>query len=187
MYPVDEKRIDDWLDFFDHRGFADNADWASCYCIEQHLPAPPEMPERPWRENRSLMLDLLRGGVAFGYLAYIDGVAAGWVNASERSSYAKFGSVDPGGPDPSTVIGVSCFVIAPPYRRHGVSAALLDQVIADAGSRGAEWVEGYPSRDPDDGDAGHFRGARSMYEARGFGEVETLERNFVMRRAVAQS
>jgi ribosomal protein S18 acetylase RimI-like enzyme len=59
--------------------------------------------------------------------------------------------------DPGSVIGVSCFVIAPPYRRHGIASALLDRVIADSTARGAAWVEGYPHNNPQPGDAGHFR------------------------------
>jgi GNAT superfamily N-acetyltransferase len=130
------------------------------------------------------MADRLRAGSTQGYLAYVDGHPAGWVNASARSCYSIFKEVDPRGPVPSTVIGVSCFVIAPPYRRHGVAAALLDRVIADAPTRGAAWIEGYPHNKPEDSDAGHFRGPRSMFEARGFEVVEVMERYSVMRRQV---
>ena len=122
VYPMGEDRVDDWLRFFDRDGFAGNPDWASCYCLEPHVPAPRD------------------------------------------------------------VIGVSCFVIAPPYRRHGVASVLLDRVMADAAGRGASWIEGYPHNKPEPSDAGHFRGPRSMYEARGFQPVEVRERETVMRR-----
>jgi GNAT superfamily N-acetyltransferase len=185
VHPVTEDRLDDWLDFFDHDGFAGNPDWASCYCIDPHEPATPENPEGPWQDNRAAMVERLRTGGAFGYLAYVDGRAAGWVNASPRSDYGRYRLVDPGGPSPSSVIGVSCFVVAPPFRRHGVSAALLDRVVADAAARGARWVEGYPHNEPEDSDAGHFRGTRSMYDARGFKPIEVRERDTVMRRPVS--
>ncbi len=107
----------------------------------------------------------------------------GWVNASFRSDYGLFRMIGVGGPEPQSVIGVSCFVIAPPFRRHGVASALLDRVIADASARGASWIEGYPHNEPQPGDAGHFRGPRSMYEARGFLPVEVQERFTVMRRS----
>lgn len=181
---VTEERIPDWLTFFDHTAFAGNPGWASCYCLEPHAPPPPERPERPWRESRSLMIDLLRRGASYGYLAYVDGTPAGWVNASLRSDYRKFGEVEAGGPAPATMIGVSCFVVAPPYRRHGVASALLDRVIADAPGRGADWIEAYPHNAPEEGDAGHFRGSRSMYDARGFDAVEVRDRYTVMRRRV---
>ena len=69
----------------------------------------------------------LRGGTTFGYLAYVDGRPVGWVNASFRSDYGLFRLVDGGGPEPRSVIGVSCFIIAPPFQWHGV----------------ASWIEGY--------------------------------------------
>ena len=154
-------RIDDWLRFFDHDGFAGNPDWASCYCLEPHEPATPEQPERAWRERRATMAERIPGGTTFGYLAYVDGRPAGWVNASLRSDYGLYRHVDPDGPEPTSVIGVSCFVIAPPFRRHGIASALLDRVIADASARGAAWIEGYPLKKPEESDAGHFRGPRS--------------------------
>jgi GNAT superfamily N-acetyltransferase len=181
--PVTEDRIDDWLRFFDHDGFAGNPDWASCYCLEPHVPAPPEQPERAWRETRATMADRLRAGATFGYIAYVDGRPAGWVNASLRADYGLYRDVDPEGPEPTSVIGVSCFVIAPPFRRHGVASALLDRVIADAAARGAAWIEGYPLSKPDESDASHFRGPRSMYDARGFEPIEVRERDTVMRRS----
>jgi GNAT superfamily N-acetyltransferase len=75
-------------------------------------------------------------------------------------------------------------VIAPPFRRHGIAAALLDRVIADASARGASWIEGYPHNAPEAGDAGHFRGPRSMYDARGFVPIAVREHDTVVRRPV---
>jgi GNAT superfamily N-acetyltransferase len=184
VHPVTQDRVDDWLRFFDYDAFADNPDWASCYCLEPHVPAPPEQPERPWRDTRATVAGRLSGGTTFGYLAYVDGRPVGWVNASFRSDYGLYQPADAGGPPPQSVIGVSCFVIAPPFRRHGVASALLDRVIADASARGASWVEGYPHNKPEASDAGHFRGPRSMYEARGFEAIEVREKYTLMRRSV---
>jgi GNAT superfamily N-acetyltransferase len=183
VHPVTEERLDDWRDFFDHDGFADNADWASCYCLSRHIDEP-EHAELYWKDSREGMVDRLQAGTAFGYLAYVDGRPAGWVNASSRSDYIKaYRLADPGGPDSSTVVGVTCFVIAPPYRRHGIAGALLDAVVAGAASRGADWVEGYPSNNPEGTESMHlFRGPRSMYEARGFKTVEVREVDTIMRR-----
>ncbi|HEU4751248.1 MAG TPA: GNAT family N-acetyltransferase [Acidimicrobiia bacterium] len=183
VHPVTEDRLDDWIRFFDDDAFAGNPDWASCYCLEPHVAATGENPERPWREVRAAMVDRLRTGGAHGYLAYVDGNTAGWVNASPRSDYGMYREVDPDGPDPASVIGVSCFIIAPPYRRHGLAARLLDKVIADAADRGAQWVEGYPYHDPKGDDAGHYRGSKHIYDARGFELVKQREHDTVMRRA----
>jgi GNAT superfamily N-acetyltransferase len=185
VHPVTPDRVDDWLSFFDRDGFAGNPDWASCYCLEPHVPAPPEEPERAWRKSRAMVADRLRCSATYGYLAYAERRAVGWVNASLRSEYGLFQLVDRNGPAPREVIGVSCFVIAPPYRRHRIASTLLDRVIADAPGRGASWIEGYPHNEPQPNDAGHFRGARSMYDARGFQPIEVLKNYTVMRRAVA--
>lgn len=182
VHPVTEDRIDHWISFFDHDAFAGNPDWASCYCLEPHVPPTDETPERPWREVRALMVKRLGGGDAYGYLAYVGDSVAGWVNASPRSDYGMYRLVDPEGPDPASVIGVSCFIVAPPYRRHGIAAKLLDGVIADAADRGAEWIEGYPYNYPESGDPGHYRGPRHLYENRGFEPVEVRDRDTVMRR-----
>jgi GNAT superfamily N-acetyltransferase len=181
VHPVTKDRIDDWLRFFDHDGFAGNPDWASCYCLEPHVPATPKQPERAWRETRATVAERLQGGRTFGYLAYVDRRPAGWVNASLRSDYGLYRHVDPDGPEPTSVIGVSCFIVAPPFRRHGIASALLDRVIADASARAAVWIEGYPLNEPDNSDAGHFRGPRSMYDARGFEPIKVRERDTVVR------
>jgi GNAT superfamily N-acetyltransferase len=184
IHRVTAERVDDWLRFFDYDGFAGNPDWASCYCLEPHVPAPPEQPERPWRDARAAVADRLGCGATFGYLAYVGERVVGWVNASLRSTYGLFQGVDPDGPDPGSVIGVSCYVISPPFRRHGVATALLDRVLADAPGRGASWIEAYPRNQPAPDDASHFRGPRSLYDGRGFRPVVVRERDTVVRRPV---
>jgi len=184
VHPVTGDRVGDWLRFFDHDGFSGNPDWASCYCLDPPVPATPERPERPWRETRATVAERLRCARTFGYLAYVDDRAAGWVNASFRSDYGLYRLVDPDGPGPPSVIGVSCFVIAPPFRRHGIASVLLDRVIADAPARGASWIEGYPHNAPEASDAGHFRGPRPMYDARGFVPIAVREHDTVVRRPV---
>ncbi len=186
IHPVTEDRLDDWAAFFDHEAFVGNPEWAACYCLEPHVAsrdAPQEVDVRHWRRNREAMLQRLRGGSSFGYLAYIDGHPAGWVNASLRCDYTLHPGVDEDPPG-TEVVGISCFIIAPPYRRHGLAAALLDRVLADASERGAGWVEAYPFTEDREGDAGNFRGPRSMYDERGFEPVRTRARDTVVRRRV---
>ncbi len=188
IHPVTEDRLDDWLAFFDHDAFADNRAWAACYCFEPHghpKGVPPEEAENHgWRDNREAMIDLLRSGKSFGYLAYVDGRPAGWVNASKRSEYALYRMGEGADPADTDVVGVSCFVIAPPYRRHGLAAKLLDRVVADAAGRGAEWVEAYPSKAPRPDDASHFRGPRALLDEFGFDPVAEEERHLVVRKPV---
>ena len=181
VYPVTVDRIDDWLRLFDRDAFPDNPDWGSCYCLHPHS---GDVPERPWQDVRAEMVERLRSGATVGYLAYVDGRPAGWVNASSRATYAKYAGIDPDGPAAATIVGVSCFVIAPPYRRHGVSSALLDHVVHAGRSRGAQYIEGYPRNEAADSDASSFCGPRSMFDARGFTNAEEHDRFTVVRRPV---
>lgn len=162
--PVTAERIDDWLAFFDHDAFAGNPVDAVCYCTGPML---GDAGSRPWQENRTCMVGMLRSGRAYGYLAYAGNRAAGWVNASMREN---------------AVISVACFVIAPPYRRHGVAAALLERVLADAAARGADVVEARPLTQPEDADAANFRGHLGLFLAHGFEVVERREQDAVVRR-----
>jgi GNAT superfamily N-acetyltransferase len=186
--PVTEDRIDDWLRFFDHDAFADNPAWAACYCAEPHFEQmgtpPAERESVPWQQRRQQVSELLRTGGSHGYLAYVDGKPGGWVNASKRSDYALYRLGASAEPADGDVIGISCFVIAPPYRRHGLAAKLLERVLADAPKRGVAWVEAYPVKDAREDDAGNFRGPTSMYDDNGFEVVEDRDRYVVVRRPV---
>ena len=168
--PVMPDHLEEWLAFFDHDAFVDRPWIAACYCLEQHAPMPPPS-IGGWRANRSSMEHLFRTGKAYGYLALVDGRAAGWVNAALRGDqvYAL------GRPEDATTITVSCFNIAPPYRAHGLQARLLDAVIADAPGRGATRIEAYPyAVTPANDVEGAFRGRLSLFQERGFVEVKDL-------------
>jgi GNAT superfamily N-acetyltransferase len=179
VHPVSEDRIDDWLAFFDHDAMVGTPQNSGCYCLEPHelVPRQPLPEPRHWRERREQMLDLLRRGAAFGYLAYVDGRPAGWVNASRRADYSLFrrgDAVD------ETTVGVACFAVAAPYRGHGLARLLLDRVVGDAAARGASAVEAYPPRF--DVTAGlNYRGSRAMYDDAGFTEVKVRTYDAVVR------
>jgi GNAT superfamily N-acetyltransferase len=188
VHPVTEDRLEDWLAFFDRDAFAGNPAWAACYCSEPHVAKPEVPPEEressTWQANRELMRERLRSGGTFGYLAYVEGRPAGWVNASLRACYTLYAQGTGATPPDGEVIGISCFAVAPPYRRHGVASRLLDRVLADAPGRGARWVEAYPFKDEKEGDAAHFRGPRALFESRGFVPVVERERDVIVRRGV---
>lgn len=190
VQPVSASRIADWLDFFDHYAFAGNPLDACCYCAAPHVIPRGQrggMEQRPWRQSRELMIGLLRDGRAFGYLAYVDGEPAGWVNASNRSESAAHRLGDGADPPDGDVISLSCFGIAPPYRGHGLVRLLLRRVLDDAPSRGARWVEAYPSTDQKDVDEDNWMGQAGLLAAHGFEAVETLELQTVMRMGIERS
>ncbi|GAB3425339.1 hypothetical protein GCM10027569_62330 [Flindersiella endophytica] len=161
-----DDRIEDWLAFFDHDAFAGNPVDAVCYCTG---PLLGDTSSRPWQVNRSCMVEMLRNGRAYGYLAYAGNRTAGWVNATMREN---------------ATIDIGCFAIAPPFRRHGVAGALLAHVLADAQTRGAKSVEARPLNQPDTSAAANYRGHLGLFLAHGFVVVERREHDSLVRRPV---
>lgn len=165
-------RVDEWLEFFDHDGFAGDPVNAVCYCSGAHMAPGVRLDLRSWRENRAFMVEQLRSGRLEGYLAYVDNRPAGWVNASIRSTCPAFRREDD---DDAAVISVTCFLIGPPYRGHGLAAALLQRVIDDAPVRRVRWVEAYPS------ETARHRGSRALFAGHGFSVVDERADHVVMR------
>jgi GNAT superfamily N-acetyltransferase len=109
-----------------------------------------------------------------GYLAYLDGVAVGWVGVAVRTETPRLvNSRTIPAIDDRPVWSIGCFRIRPGYRRRGVATALLRGVVDAARAAGAPGVEAYPI-DPgghrvDSGFA--YVGIASMFDAAGFRRV----------------
>ena len=74
---------------------------------------------------------------------------------------------------PHEAAAIVCFVVAPDFRRRGVSRTLLTAGIANLAERGVVFVDAYPWN-VGDGDAtatDHYHGPRRMFESAGFGEI----------------
>jgi GNAT superfamily N-acetyltransferase len=114
------------------------------------------------------------GPPAPGYLAYLEGVAAGWAGVSVRTLTPRLAaSRTIPSIDDRPVWSIGCFRVRVGYRRRGVATALLAGVVEAARRAGAPGVEAYPI-DPGDRrvDAGFaFVGLASMFDAAGFHRV----------------
>jgi hypothetical protein len=116
--PLKPERLDDFLTFFDRDAFADNPDWASCYCQCYYIDHTKEKwSERTGEQNRAQACELARNGAMQGYLAYIDGKPVGGCNAAAWRLVKALHDE----PDPlSDKLGeIVCFVVAKPYRARG--------------------------------------------------------------------
>lgn len=102
------------------------------------------------RAERTEMLRIELGGAPVPALvAYVDGVAAGWVRVGPRANQPRLARtrVVAASPRPWTetdVWAVTCFVVRREYRRQGLAAALLAAAVDHARANGARIVEGYP-------------------------------------------
>jgi GNAT superfamily N-acetyltransferase len=184
---------DDYLAFFDHeRGaaFADNPEWARCYCLFYRLPRTIDWPGDAAR-NRTAIDAALVVGEHEGYLARAEGEVVGWLNAQPRHKLPHCFErmripVPPlDVPDHEAAV-IVCFVVAAGWRKRGVATALLDFALADFAERGLRVVDAFPFRtegsaDPTD----HYHGPASLFAARGFERVARHEDLDVMRLRLA--
>ena len=182
--------LDDYLDFFDHRAFADGSPFYPCYCgafnmsrdrIREELFLRAEKNgggAEAWRTAlRDSAAAMVRAGEIHGYLAYDGSVSVGWCNANDRLDYCRVGEFDladvPEDEPPEKdlrrgeVRSVVCFEIAPDHRGQGIAGLLLKKVCDDARAEGYAFVEAYPAKNEAlQGMA--FTGPRRLYEKAGF-------------------
>ena len=77
--------LDEWLHFFDRVAFAENPDWAGCYCYfhpAEH--AARDWDARPAAENRAASCSLIAAGRLKGHHAFAGQRPVGWVHAAPR-------------------------------------------------------------------------------------------------------
>jgi ribosomal protein S18 acetylase RimI-like enzyme len=185
-------RGEDFLRFFDHeRGpaFADNPEWAKCYCHYYQVP-----PALPWGSfdgdaNRRAMAARIATSEMEGFLAYAGDEVVGWMNAQP---YAKLQyactrmkiAAPPLPVPPHEAAAIVCFVIAPDRRRQGIARALLDAGVASFAARGLALVDAFPwnSGPEDTKPADHYHGTLAMFERAGFATIATHDNVTVVRR-----
>ncbi len=183
IHDVTPDRLGDYQDFFDNHAFADYPAWSSCYCSETNLSFPPEVHlARTADDNRRDMSRLIGAGEVTALLAYVDGKPVAWCNYGPTTKLGgvmqRFG-LDAG--QYERVGSVACFVIAAPYRRHGLARRLLDAACGRLADRGVEWVEAYPPKDAKS-PQGNYRGPLSMYLEAGFQPQREGDRYVVVRK-----
>lgn len=178
-------RLDDYLYFFDHEAFRDYPAWRTCYCMETHRTvSDAEWATRTAEENRRDMVALIEQGRVTALLAYADGHPVGWCNYGSTTALdgvmRRF-QLEPA--DHERVGSISCFVIAAPYRGHGIASRLLETAVERLRAQGLQSVEAYPVRD-EQSPQGNYRGVLSMYLRAGFEPYRDLGRNVIVRKAL---
>lgn len=171
--PAVAERFDDAQDALSGGG-----DGRGCQCQWWMLTnAEWERSSQPERQ------EMLRAELAEGpppaLIAYVDGVAAGFVRVGPRTTHVRLArtrAIAPHSPEPwddPAVWTVSCFVVRREYRNQGLNARLLAAAIDHARDHGARVIEAYPIDaavgKPRSNDLYH--GVLSVFLAAGFREV----------------
>ena len=183
VHDVTADRVPDYQSFFDHDAFRDYPGWQSCYCMETHrTQTDAEWAVRTAQDNRRDMSKMIKEGKVTALLAYVDGKPVGWCNYGETTRLN--GVMHRFGLNAATQQGVgslACFVIAAPYRGHGVATKLLDAALDRLRARGVKVAEAYPVKELKSAQS-NYRGPLSMYTAAGFEPYHETERHLIVRK-----
>jgi GNAT superfamily N-acetyltransferase len=175
--PLRPEQAGDFLRFFDHeRGvaFADNAQWAKCYCHYYQVPKSIRWASLSAPQNRTAMQARIEVGEMEGFLAYEGGEVIGWVNAQPRHKlphcFARLSiSPTPLACAPFEAAAIVCFVIAPTQRRRGIARALLRGALESFTTRGFKLVDGFPFKSGgSELAADHYHGPLPIFLDAGF-------------------
>jgi ribosomal protein S18 acetylase RimI-like enzyme len=167
--------LDEFLDYFDHRAFLNDEDWAGCYC--QLYLTPPGTPEEEVfgpGKARAGACDKVASGKMDGYLGYKDGKVVGWCAAGSSMLYPALPDAE------DTLARVLCFNIDPDHRQQRVAGELLDLILDDLHSRGFAAVEAAPSTEAATNRS--FQGTVAMFEERGFEKVTEINQSQLLMR-----
>ena len=95
--------------------------------------------------NKKALKKMVAAGEVPGLLAYAGREPVGWCSVAPREAFPVLeNSRILKRVDDQPVWSASCFFVARPYRRQGLSVKLLRAAVAYAKKKGARMVEGYP-------------------------------------------
>ena len=168
FHPLIPQRWPDLEELFGERGAC-----GGCWCMWWRL-ARSEWTRQKGSANKAAFRKIVQAGPSPGLLAYADGRPIGWCALGPRADYPvleRSRSLQP--IDAQPVWSVTCFFVARPFRRKGVSGRLLEAAVGYARLRGARIVEGYPvePRQSIMPDAFAWTGTAAAFRGAGFTEV----------------
>jgi GNAT superfamily N-acetyltransferase len=145
-----------------------------------------EWMNRSGEQNRSAAIELIKSGEMTGYLAYSDGKIAGFCNANDKRKYVTLSGIKELA-DPAEIkcCSIVCYIMAPEYRRQGISRQLLKRVCLDYQALGYDFVEAYPRANAETC-AQNYHGYLDLYLNEGFSLYQEYHNIKVVRRALKE-
>jgi len=168
LHPLTDERWGDLEKLFGERGAC-----GGCWCMWWRL-TRAEFEKKKGAPNKRAFRKIVRAGEEPGILAYAGDEPIGWCAIAPREMYPSLNRSRILKPvDDKPVWSITCFFIARPHRRRGVSVRLIDAAVKHARAHGAKIIEGYPVRPRKESipDAFAWTGVPSAFQRAGFREV----------------
>ena len=183
--PLAPDLLDDFLYYFDDIAFADNPEWAGCYCYFHHCEGDLTVwAERTKEENRNASKELILSGKLNGFLAYKKDKPIGWLNIDAKESYKKLPIEEAQDyPHDGKIASIVCFVIAPTQRRKGLARKLLKFAYSSLKDKGYTMIEAYPKKGLLRDDHS-YHGPESLFISEGFTIYKEFTDSYVVRKAL---
>jgi len=138
--PLTAGRWADLEELFGGRGAC-----GGCWCMFWRL-TRSQFNAGKGEKNRKALRKLVVKGPPPGILAYSKGKPVGWCAVAKREEYSTLGRSRILKPvDDAGVWSIPCFFIARPFRRLGLSVALLNAAADYVSRHGGNILEGYPN------------------------------------------
>jgi GNAT superfamily N-acetyltransferase len=151
--------------------FGNNGACGGCWCMWLRLPRKDFVAGKG-EGNRRALKAIVKAGEVPGILAYAGAEPVGWCAVAPREAHPLWDrSRNYKRIDEKPVWAVSCFYVARPYRKRGMTQALIGAAAAYAKKHGATMVEGYPTDSAKlTADPFVWSGTLSSFAAAGFQE-----------------
>jgi GNAT superfamily N-acetyltransferase len=175
-----------WRDL--ERLFGERGACGGCWCMAWRL-GRADFNAGKGAGNKRRLKKLVASQPAPGILAYADGEPAGWCSVAPRASFPALERSRIFRPiDDQPVWSISCLFVNKPYRRRGISVALLQAAAEYAFAHGARIVEGYPTElDKSLPDVFVWTGVASAFRQAGFREAARRSKaRPLMRRSISK-
>lgn len=168
FHSVTPKRWRDLEKLFGERGACGGC-WCMCWRLKRS-----QFEKQKGAGNKKALKKIVAAGEVPGLLAYAGREPVGWCSVAPREAFPVLeNSRILKRVDDQPVWSASCFFVARPYRRQGLSVKLLRAAVAYAKKKGARMVEGYPvepKKSPMP-DVFAWTGLASAFRRAGFKEV----------------
>jgi GNAT superfamily N-acetyltransferase len=144
-----------------------------CWCMYWRL-SRQEFEDQKGEINRLALRTLVEKGAPTGILAYVEDKPVGWCALAPREHFPTLGRSRILRPvDDVDVWSINCFYISRPFRKQGITIALIEAAVAYAHHEGAAVIEAYPVEPKGDKvpDVFVYTGLFSAFLQAGFKEV----------------